>query len=30
MLERDTKVLGKDVANRAASGTDGGSKTDGK
>ena len=30
MLERDTKVLGKDVASWVASGSDGGSKTDGK
>jgi len=30
MLERDTKVLGKDVASWVAAGTDGGSKTDGK
>jgi hypothetical protein len=30
MLERDTKVLGKDVASWVASGADGGSKTDGK
>jgi len=30
MLERDTKVLGKDVASWVASGNDGGSRTDGK
>jgi len=30
MLERDTKVLGKDVASWVASGSDGGSRTDGK